>query len=74
MESPYSLSPIGQDSPLGLISPKMTHRKIARSPFKVSPGRARHVKCCSQFRPRRGYERCSTTGLALERNGYSAVL
>ena len=43
VESPYSLSPIGQDSPLGLISPKMAHRKIARSPFKVSPGRARHA-------------------------------
>jgi cell division cycle 20-like protein 1 (cofactor of APC complex) len=34
VESPYNLSPIGQDAQ-GLLSPKMTQRKIARSPFKV---------------------------------------
>lgn len=35
VHSPYSLSPVGQDSPMGLVSPKLLHRKIARSPFKV---------------------------------------
>jgi len=34
VESPYNLSPIGQDAH-GLLSPKMSQRKIARSPFKV---------------------------------------
>lgn len=35
VESPYNLSPVGQDVQ-GFLSPKMTQRKIARSPFKVS--------------------------------------
>ena len=35
LESPYSLSPVGQDSPMGIVSPKLAARKIARSPFKV---------------------------------------
>ena len=36
-ESPYSLSPVGADGPLGttLASPRRSPRKIARSPFKV---------------------------------------
>mmetsp|Transcript_35723 Transcript_35723/g.43110 ORF Transcript_35723/g.43110 Transcript_35723/m.43110 type:complete len:511 (-) Transcript_35723:857-2389(-) len=36
-ESPYSLSPVGGDGPLGttLASPRRTPRKIARAPFKV---------------------------------------
>ncbi|KAK3262589.1 ccs52a-like protein [Cymbomonas tetramitiformis] len=36
-DSPYSLSPVGGDGPLGgsLASPRRTPRKIARSPFKV---------------------------------------
>lgn len=36
-ESPYSLSPVGGDGPLGtsLASPRRSPRKIARSPFKV---------------------------------------
>lgn len=34
VESPYSVSPIGQDVQ-GRLSPKLTQRKIARSPFKV---------------------------------------
>ena len=34
VESPYNLSPVGQDVQ-GLLSPKISQRKIARSPFKV---------------------------------------
>ena len=34
VESPYNLSPVGQDVQ-GLLSPKLAQRKIARSPFKV---------------------------------------
>jgi cell division cycle 20-like protein 1 (cofactor of APC complex) len=36
-ESPFSLSPVGGDGPLGtaLASPRRSPRKIARSPFKV---------------------------------------
>ena len=38
-ESPYLLSPVGRENPLGntIVSPKRAPRKIARSPFKVSP-------------------------------------
>ena len=37
-ESPYLLSPVGQENPLGntTVSPKRAPRKIARSPFKAS--------------------------------------
>ncbi len=36
-ESPYLLSPVGRENPLGntIVSPKRAPRKIARSPFKV---------------------------------------
>ena len=35
-ESPYLLSPVGRENPLGntIVSPKRAPRKIARSPFK----------------------------------------
>ena len=37
LESPYVVSPVGRDAPLGspLASPKRAQRKISRSPFKV---------------------------------------
>ena len=37
-ESPYLLSPVGREHPLGntIVSPKRAPRKIARSPFKAS--------------------------------------
>ena len=42
LESPYSLSPLGGDGPLGtaLATPRRSPRKIARSPFRVldAPG------------------------------------
>jgi cell division cycle 20-like protein 1, cofactor of APC complex len=35
VDSPYSLSPVGGDDALNRPSQRRTHRKIARSPFKV---------------------------------------
>ena len=45
-ESPYLLSPVGRENPLGntIVSPKRAPRKIARSPFKVGA-----VTWCSRF-------------------------
>ena len=39
LESPYVVSPVGRDAPLGspLASPKRAQRKISRSPFKARP-------------------------------------
>lgn len=52
-ESPYLLSPVGRESPLGntIVSPKRAPRKIARSPFKVCPGSlsCHHCVCPDLF-------------------------
>lgn len=45
VESPYNLSPVGQESPVGLVSPKLTHRKIARSPFKACSCLSGNTRC-----------------------------
>ena len=46
-ESPYLLSPVGRENPLGntIVSPKRAPRKIARSPFKVGA-----VTWCTRFK------------------------
>ena len=58
-ESPYLLSPVGRENPLGntIVSPKRAPRKIARSPFKVGA-----VTWCSTSTDTKGVLLCCMIG------------